>query len=89
MMSKTLEIPDEIYAQLEQQASRRGLTLLQIITELVYENEKARIAAAVARLQTQGLLLTPASSAPLAQTDFAPIQVQGKPLSEMIIEERR
>jgi len=88
-MSKTIELPDEVYAQLEQQASKRGLTLPQIIAALVHEDEKARIATAIARLRTQGLLLPPSRAMPPAPTDFTPIQVQGKPLSEVIIEERR
>jgi hypothetical protein len=88
-MSRTIEIPDEIYAQLEQQASKRGLTLLQTIVELVREDEKARTMAAIARLRTQGVLLAPSSSVPPAGVDFKPIQVQGTPLSEVIIEERR
>ena len=88
-MSRTIEIPDEIYMQLEQQASMRGLTLPQIIAALVHEEEKARMTTAITRLQTQGLLLTPSSSAPPASPEVEPIQVQGKPLSEVIMEERR
>ena len=88
-MSRTIEIPDEIYAQLEQQASRRGMTLPQIIAELAQEDEKARITAAIARLRTQGFLLPPSSSAQPARTDFKPIHVQGTTLSEVIIKERR
>ena len=80
-MSRTIEIPNEVYAPLEQQASMRGVTLPQIIAELVHADEKARMAAAIERLRTKGLLLTPSSSAPPAPTDFAPLQVQGKPLS--------
>ena len=88
-MSRTIEIPDEIYAQLEQQASRRGFTLPQIVAELVHEDEKTRTMAALARLQTQGVLLPPSSSVPPAPADFKPIQVRGTPLSEVIIEEWR
>ena len=88
-MSRTIEIPDEVYAQLEQQARRRGLTLPQIIATLVQEDEKARMTAAIARLRTQGVLLLPTSAAQPAETDFKPIQVQGTPLSEVIIEARR
>jgi hypothetical protein len=88
-MSRTIEIPDEVYAQLEQQARIRGLTLPQTIAELVHADEQARMAMAIARLRTQGMLLPPSSSAQPAPTDFEPIQVQGKPLSEVIIEERR
>jgi hypothetical protein len=88
-MSRTIEIPDEVYRQLERQARMRGLTLPQTIAELVHADEKARMAMAIAHLRTQGMLLPPSSSAQPAATDVAPIQVQGKPLSEVIIEERR
>ena len=88
-MSRTIEIPDEVYAQLEQQAHRHGLTLPQIIAALVHEDEKARMTTVIARLRTQGVLLPPANSVLPAGTDFKPIQVQGTPLSEVIIEERR
>jgi hypothetical protein len=88
-MSRTIEIPDEVYAQLEQQACRRGLTLPQIIAALVHEDEKARMTTALARLRTQGVLLPPSSCAPHAGMDFKPIQVQDTPLSEIILEERR
>ena len=88
-MSRTIEIPDEVYVQLERQASMRGVSLPQIIAELVQADEKARMAVAIERLRTKGVLLTPSSSAQPTPTDFAPLQVQGKPLSEVIIEERR
>jgi hypothetical protein len=88
-MSRTIEISDEVYVLLEQQACMRGLTLPQTIAGLVHEDEKARMSIANARLLTQGVLLPPSSSAQPAPTDFEPIQVQGKPLSEVIIEERR
>jgi hypothetical protein len=88
-MSRTIAIPDEVYAQLEQQARRRGLTLPQIIAALVHEDEKARMTAAIARLRTQGVLLPPSSAAPSTPADFKPIHGQGTPLSEVIIEERR
>ena len=88
-MSKTVELPDDVYTQLEQQASLRGLTLPQIIAELVEEDEKARMLVAIERMRLKGLLLTPSSSAPSALADFEPVEVQGKPLSEVIIEERR
>ena len=88
-MSRTIEIPDELYAQLEQQASMRGLPLAQLITELVREDEKARVTMAIERMRTKGLLLTPSRATQPDPMDFAPIEVNGKPLSEVIIEERR
>jgi hypothetical protein len=88
-MSKTVELPDDVYTQLEHQASLRGLTLPQLIAELVEEDEKARMTIAIERMQLKGLLFTPSSSAPPAPADVEPVEVQGKPLSEVIIEERR
>lgn len=87
-MSKGIDIPDETYAQLEQQAKVRGLTVSQLIAQLQEEVEQARLAAAVERLRAKGMLLASAelTQAPVA---FKPIQVQGKPLSEVILEERR
>lgn len=88
-MSKTVELPDDVYTQLEHQASLRGLTLPQLIAELVEEDEKARMTIAIERMRLKGLLFTPSSSAPPASADFEPVEVHGKPLSEVIIEERR
>ena len=88
-MSRTIEIPDEVYVQLEQQARMRGLTLPQTIVELVHADEKTRMAMAITRLRMQGVLLPPSGSAQPAPTDVEPMQVQGTPLSEVIIEERR
>jgi Tfp pilus assembly protein FimV len=88
-MSKTIELSDEVYAQLEQRASQRGLTLPQIIAALVHEDEHARITGAIERMRTKGVLLMPSSAIPPAPTDFIPLEVRGKPLSEVIIEERR
>jgi hypothetical protein len=89
IMSKTVELPDDVYTQLEHQACFRGLTLPQLIAELVEEDEKARMTIAIERMRLKGLLFPPSSSAPPAPADFEPIEVQGKPLSEVIIEERR
>jgi len=88
-MSRTIELPDDVYTQLEHQASLRGLTLSQLIAELVEEDEKARMTIAIERMRLKGLLFTPSSSVPPAPADFEPVEVQGKPLSEVIIEERR
>ncbi len=89
-MSTTIDISDEVYAQLEREAKARGLTVSQTIAQCLEESERARIAVAVERLRTKGILLAP-TTVPLSSppVEFAPIHVQGKPLSEVIIEERR
>jgi hypothetical protein len=67
----------------------RGLTLPETIAELVHADEKARMSTAIAPLRTQGMLLPPSGAVRPAPTDVQPMQGQGKPLSEVIIEERR
>lgn len=87
-MGKMLELPDEVYAQLERQAQARGLTIAQLIAQREQEVERACLAAALERLRVQGLLASK-EPIPLTPTAFKPITVQGKPLSEVILEERR
>jgi hypothetical protein len=88
-MSKMVAIPDEVYARLEQQARDQRLTVPQVIAQLVQEVEKTRAAVAVERLRAKGILLTTPGLLPSGPGGFKPIRVQGKPLSEVIIEERR
>ena len=88
-MSKAVEISDDVYTQLERQANTSGLTVAQVIAQLAQEVERTRVAMAVARLQAKGILLDAPKSTQTAQSDFTPIRVQGKPLSEVIVEERR
>lgn len=88
-MNKSIDISDETYLQLEQQAKANGLTISQFISRMAVEAEKSRIDIAVERMRARGLLLMPAISSQSATARFEPIQVQGKPLSEVIIEERR
>jgi hypothetical protein len=88
-MSKIVELPDEVYTQLEHQAGVRGLTLPQIIAELIDEDEKARMRVALERMRLKGLLLSRSSSALPIPPDVEPVEVEGTPLSEVSIEERR
>lgn len=52
-MSATIDIPDEVYAQLEREAKARGLTVSQTIVQCLAESERARIAVNVACLNVQ------------------------------------
>ena len=88
-MSTTVELPDEIYVRLESQAKARGLTITQVISRFVEAAEKVRIVTAIERLRTKGLLLVPTEPVPPVSTYVKPLHVQGQPLSEAIIEERR
>lgn len=86
-MGRTIDIPEEIYTQLEQQAQARGITVAQLIAQLQEEARRARLSAAISALQAKGLLLT-VTSRPSA-AEFPPVQVEGVSVSEAIVRERR
>jgi predicted CopG family antitoxin len=86
-MSRTVNIDDEVYARLEDQAKDSGVTIAQVIDRLSHQIEETNIARAIERMRTTGLLA--AKEPGLAQTGFSPVEFQGEPLSEMIIRERR
>jgi hypothetical protein len=88
-MSRMIAIPDEVYARLDKEAKVRGLTVPQIVAQLSQEVEKRRIVVTVERLRAKGILLAEFGLLPSVSTGFKPIRVQGKALSETIIEERR
>lgn len=89
MNTTTVELPDEIYVRLASQAKARGVTISQVIMQYMETAEQVRNAVAIERLRMKGLLLVPGDSAPLAPTHAKLLEVQGQPLSEAIIEERR
>ena len=86
-MTQTVELPIEVYERLEKQAQANGLTVAEVIARLVEEIEATHLSAALRQMQAEGLFAEPPVAPPPA--DFHPIQVMGKPLSEVIIEERR
>lgn len=86
-MGRAVDIPDEIYTRLEQQARARGITVVQLIAQLQEEAQRARLSAAIGSLQAKGVLLNVAPHPPVA--DFHPVQVEGVSLSEIIVRERR
>jgi hypothetical protein len=88
-MGRTITLPDDVYARLEQQASERGIAIPELIVSLERELEQARLTAAVERMRAEGVLLPPRRPALTEPRDFTPIEIKGKPLSETIIEERR
>jgi hypothetical protein len=88
-MIRTIELPMEIYERLEKQAQTNGLTVAEVIARLVEEIQAAHLPAVVRQMQAEGLFAKPPIAPPPTPADFQPIQALGKPLSEVIIEERR
>jgi hypothetical protein len=88
-MGKTVTLPDDVYARLEQQAAAKGITIPELISELECELEEARLDAAEESMRADGLLLPRRKPESDAVVDFEPVPIKGKPVSETIIEERR
>jgi MatP C-terminal ribbon-helix-helix domain len=87
-MTQTIELPIEVYEKLENQAQVRGTTPSETVARMIEEIEAVHLSAVVKQMQAEGLFAEPPSVLPHVPLDFQPIQVQGKPLSEVIIEER-
>lgn len=88
-MSRMVAIPDDVYARLERQAAVRGIEVAELIATLERDLEEARLDAAEEHMRGAGLLLPRRHPSPDALLPFEPVPIQGKPLSETIVEERR
>lgn len=88
-MGKTITLPDDVYARLEQQATAKGVGVPELIAGLERELERARTAAAIEAMGAGGVLVARDQPTSAALDDFEPVPVRGRPVSESIIEERR
>ena len=88
-MSITIDLPDEVYQRLEKQAQLRGATVAETVAQLLKEAQAARLNAFWEKLEAKGVAPTRKPIPPTSAAPLQPIQVQGKPMSEVIIEERR
>jgi hypothetical protein len=88
-MSITVDLPNEVYERLEQQAQLHDLTVPKMIERLIEEVEAAHLAAAMERMRAKGLLAERRPPETTTSGPFKRIKAHGKPLSEIIIEERR
>lgn len=88
-MTITIDLPAEVQQRLEQQARLRRTTLSEAIAQLLEESEVSRINEFWEKLEAEGRVAKRKPALPTSDEPFQPIQVQGKPLSEVILEERR
>jgi predicted transcriptional regulator len=103
-MSITIDLPNEVFWRLEKQAKARGTTAAETIARLIEDSErlenqafsqlaegmkKIRLSTVIKQMRAEGLFAAAPDQSPARPVDLQPIQVQGKPLSEVIIEERR
>jgi predicted DNA-binding protein len=88
-MSITIDLPNEVYERLEKQAQARGTTIAEAVAQVLEEAEANRRAAFFERLRAEGRILSKKPLADEQRQSFKRIDVQGKPVSECLIEERR
>jgi|YNPMSStandDraft_1061717.scaffolds.fasta_scaffold155797_2 predicted CopG family antitoxin len=88
-MGRTIEISEDVYHRLQQQAQAQGISVAQLIAQLEEQVQRLRLSAAIESLQAKGVLLSGTSSVLKAVVDFSPLPVEGNLLSEAIIRERR
>jgi len=88
-MTQTIELPIEIYAKLEKRAQAYGLTVADVIARLIEEVEAAHRQAVFEQMRAEGILLPKKPAQPGDRASFKPIEVRGRPVSEILIEERR
>lgn len=89
MMTITIDLPDDLHQQLEWQAQSRGTTVAEVIAQMLEESERARRQAVFEQMRAEGILLPKKPAQPGARDSFKPIEVSGRPVSEILIEERR
>ncbi|MBL8189365.1 MAG: hypothetical protein JNK38_15255 [Acidobacteria bacterium] len=88
-MQITVELSATTYENLCRQAQRKGLSVAQIAEQLIEESEEQRRAAFFDRLRAEGRILPKKPLPPEYQRVYKRIDVQGTPVSECLIEERR
>lgn len=88
-MQITIDLSQTVYEQLLRQAQLQNCSPAEIAAQLLEEAEANRRAAVIEQMRAEGLLL-PKQPAPAGtQAAFKPIEVRGRPTSEILIEERR
>jgi len=88
-MSVTIDLPDAVYERLEKQAQARGTTIAEAIAQALEEAEANRRVAFFERMRAEGRILPKKQLTDEQRQPFKRIDVQGKPVSECLIEERR
>jgi hypothetical protein len=88
-MNTTIDLPNEVYERLEKQAQARGKTIVETIEQVLAEAETNRRAAVIEQMRAEGKILPKHPLPPDYQRHYKRIEVQGKPVSECLIEERR
>jgi len=88
-MQITVELSQETYEQLRRQAEAKSLSVAEVAEQMLEEAEANRRAAVFEQMRAEGILLPKKPASPETRASFKPIEVSGRPASEILIEERR
>ena len=88
-MGKVLELSEDTYQRLIELAQHQHRTAEEMIRAFIldYENEQYR--QANEQMLAQGTLTSLPTTQPMQEDDFEPESIPGKPLSKIIVQERR
>ncbi len=88
-MQITIDLSNEVYERLQRQAQAKSVSVSEIAAQLLEEAEANRRAAVFEQMRAEGILLPKKPAQPGDRASFKPIEVRGRPVSEILIEERR
>lgn len=87
-MGKALELSDDTYQQLADLAQQQHRTSEEMLRVCLAAYETTQYQRMHAQMAAEGLLVTLPTPPPLPDDDFEPEDIPGKPLSEIILEDR-
>jgi hypothetical protein len=85
----TIDLPNAVYERLAKYAQTQGKTIVETIEQVLAEAEANRHAGVIEQMRAEGKILPKHPLPPDYQRHYKRIEVQGKPVSECLIEERR
>jgi len=86
--NQAVEVSQETYERLDSQARARGQSIERFLEFVVQEFDRAREREFIERLRAKGMIVTFPPSKIKMPRNFKPVPVKGKPVSEIIIEDR-
>ena len=87
-MSQVLELSNDTYQQLTELAEQQHCTPEEMLRVCLAAYETAQYQRMHEQMAAEGLLVTMPTSPSLPDDDFEPEDIPGKPLSEIILEDR-
>lgn len=88
-MGKVLELSEDTYQLLMELARRQHRTPEEMVRALLLDSENEKYRQVNQQMLARGMLTSVPTAQSMQVDDFEPESIPGKPLLELIIEERR